>query len=567
LRPIGNLGLKAGTKADEDRRKAVMRVELICQFGAGDGGQVVRRGVTMGGIIRFLLGGAFGAALGFLISRRTAQKVRQGTLPAGPRMEPQAALRAAAPVAQPDVVAAEPPAVPPAVTAAAPSAAGVPEPPLAVAPSPPAEPVARPEYVTVTFSSKPPLEIAEPPVVAAPGPPVAPPAVVGAEPPTTAVPTPPLVAVPVVPAAPAEPVARPEYVTVTFPSRPPLEIVESPAAELPVAEAPPVVTEPPVALVPLIAPALSVAVAPEVVEEAPVDEVVDVVMTPGLLEEPLPGAGWEPSAIFAEEEQMFDEILPVVPEETRSYLPPELERREIVSEPAWSIVPLPAPFTETPAPSSEPEVPAAAETPVEAVAPLPVALADSLAEVPAEPVDRAAAVDDLKARIEETRRRIRRELEQPFLHADHAEVADSAEAPPILEPVVGDALTVEPDLTALTVEPDLASLTMESDLAALTGEPDLPAMTAPVELAAASTEVETTAEAAAQTAADYEAMRARIEMTRNRLKAKAFDAMMSGETALLGREPADASLKLPPSVDIDSEMDQSIELTLREEKD
>ena len=65
---------------------------------------------------------------------------------------------------------------------------------------------------------------------------------------------------------------------------------------------------------------------------------------------------------------------------------------------------------------------------------------------------------------------------------------------------------------------------------------------------------------------DYEAMRGRIEETRSRLKAKAFDAMMTGESALLGRDPEDAGAKLPAPTDVDSEIDETIESTLREEE-
>ena len=64
---------------------------------------------------------------------------------------------------------------------------------------------------------------------------------------------------------------------------------------------------------------------------------------------------------------------------------------------------------------------------------------------------------------------------------------------------------------------------------------------------------------------DYDAMKSRIEMTRSRLKAKAFDAMMSGESALLGRDPANFERKkVVPKVD--SEVNDTIETSLREEE-
>jgi hypothetical protein len=62
-------------------------------------------------------------------------------------------------------------------------------------------------------------------------------------------------------------------------------------------------------------------------------------------------------------------------------------------------------------------------------------------------------------------------------------------------------------------------------------------------------------------------MRLRIETTRNRLKAKAFDAMLSGESSLLGRSTAgasDGSARMS-DVPVDSEVDETIESTLTEE--
>ena len=67
---------------------------------------------------------------------------------------------------------------------------------------------------------------------------------------------------------------------------------------------------------------------------------------------------------------------------------------------------------------------------------------------------------------------------------------------------------------------------------------------------------------------DREAMRLRIETTRNRLKAKAFDAMLSGESSLLGRDTAgalDGSARIA-DVPVDSEVDETIESTLTEEE-
>jgi hypothetical protein len=67
---------------------------------------------------------------------------------------------------------------------------------------------------------------------------------------------------------------------------------------------------------------------------------------------------------------------------------------------------------------------------------------------------------------------------------------------------------------------------------------------------------------------DHDAMRRRIEETRNRLKAKAFDAMMKGESALLARDFDSPASTKPPRVDagaLDSEVAETIDTTLIEE--
>ena len=66
---------------------------------------------------------------------------------------------------------------------------------------------------------------------------------------------------------------------------------------------------------------------------------------------------------------------------------------------------------------------------------------------------------------------------------------------------------------------------------------------------------------------DYDSMRSRIEVTRSRLKAKAFDAMMTGEAALLGRDTEDAEHRRKVTPAVDSEVNETIESSLREELD
>ena len=70
--------------------------------------------------------------------------------------------------------------------------------------------------------------------------------------------------------------------------------------------------------------------------------------------------------------------------------------------------------------------------------------------------------------------------------------------------------------------------------------------------------------AESENGSDYDAMRSRIELTRSRLKAKAFDAMMAGETSLLGRDTEPSSGPVP-FAGFDSEIEQTVDNTLREE--
>jgi len=154
------------------------------------------------------------------------------------------------------------------------------------------------------------------------------------------------------------------------------------------------------------------------------------------------------------------------------------------------------------------------------------------------PEAEAAPVDDLKARIEETRRRIRQELEQPF-------VSTSQPGP------VDDDWTIAPAMPMVDQEATVAE----------------PALAEVAESLAPVAEGGIDVEMGSEEPVDYDSMKSRIEMTRSRLKAKAFDAMMTGESALLGRDTEDAGKrpKIVPAVD--SEVNESIESSLREQED
>lgn len=130
-----------------------------------------------------------------------------------------------------------------------------------------------------------------------------------------------------------------------------------------------------------------------------------------------------------------------------------------------------------------------------------------------------AAVGDLRARIEATRRRIREELEQPFV------------------PLVVERST--PERTASESTEGSLELTLDDVCESPRERVDV----------------------------DLEAVRRQIEEVRSRLKAKTFDAMMSGEAALLGRDPGGAAerKRLAAPV-VDAEIDKTIETALREEQ-
>jgi hypothetical protein len=236
----------------------------------------------------------------------------------------------------------------------------------------------------------------------------------------------------------------------------------------------------------------------------------------------------------------------------------------------------------------------------------------------------AAAPLDLKARIEETRRRIQQELERPFV----TEVAEDqgssqggspwagaplvAEDPAVLPEAPASPAVVAPDWVSappvgatppapVWVAPDWVSAppVEATPVAPAWVAPDWPAapsdethaaeppmeLIEPVassielfepvaEMPAVITEATGADEAAELDSVsdgasefDREAMRRRIEATRNRLKAKAFDAMLSGGSVLLGRDEAGAleGSARNAEVPVDSEVDETIESTLTEE--
>jgi len=405
-----------------------------------------------------------------------------------------------------------------------------------------------------------------------------------------------------------EPSSRVSSATLTAPAEvPPVPVSTSqapvaaaPAETLPVAtpavlEAP-LPAEPPVQIVPDVPAVVAVGTDREgdrLVASAPGLSTPDVVVVSDIFEEPLPGFGREPSGVVTVDEATIEEFLPVVPEEFERYEPPEIgiepvdlelappiaargeseaETAEFelevtgldtapaqveaeVAEVETGVAPHPGvPTAPMPAGVEADIIPASITadledmivfeplpevleppTPVEVVEPQPISAGPVAAEDTG-PIAVVAPVDDLRARIEETRRRIRRELEQPFVAP--GEVQGTG------------------DRTISTVVPEMSEAA--------------PPQPAPTESADALGDVvakDDGLQTAGDEGVDYDAMKSRIEMTRSRLKAKAFDAMMMGEAALLARDPDGAELKRAVAPALDSEIDQTIETGLREEED
>lgn len=261
-----------------------------------------------------------------------------------------------------------------------------------------------------------------------------------------------------------------------------------------------------------------------IAEPAPLLEAT-LVEAPGTMAEESPGvSGWETAA--------HDEA---------AALPPTYPSEEPVLEPEIEAVSQPMPWS-------------AADQAITAVSVESEALLEEEIEVgperavepevapPAEEVAPPAAEGtDLRARIEETRRRIQEEIDRPFHVAEL--VGEEPVPSPAAPPVVNEAPTA----------PSLS-------------EPAPMAAAAPMAPEQSVAPTPTPAPSAEQGEFDYEAMRRRIEETRSRLKAKAFDAMMNGETSLLAQaEGTNGGQTGPAPVSLDEDVDQTIESGLSAE--
>ena len=236
-----------------------------------------------------------------------------------------------------------------------------------------------------------------------------------------------------------------------------------------------------------------------------------------------------------------------------------------------------------------------------------------------------ATSEDLRVRIEETRAAVESDIAHPFAPVVVEEpvaeepvveepVAEAVEEAVVEEPVVEEAVVEEPvveePVVEVVEEPVAEEPAVEEPEAEVVEEPVIeepaaevaeepaveepeaevveepvaeePAVEEPVaevaeEPAVEEPEAEVVEEPVAEEPADESAaredgtidqaeMRRRIEETRARLKAKAFDAMMSGESALLSRDSGEKSVPQGDDVKLDGEVESTIDESLSQEE-
>jgi len=270
--------------------------------------------------------------------------------------------------------------------------------------------------------------------------------------------------------------------------------------------------------------------------------------------------------------------------------------KPLVEPPAAEEAPEEAPVLEEPAVEPEPDEVVAEEPAVEQPAvEQPAAEEAAVAEAPPRPFPvweqhpEEPAGEDLRARIEETRETLEAELAEPFAQeaaeqevvdevapaevvAEEVEVLDEAgaaasEAPAAAEsPVVEEPAVVEEPVADETVIEEQA---LEAPVPTGEALPEAPVAEAPgAETAVAEVAPEDSAAESPREGGviDQAEMRRRIEETRARLKAKAFDAMMSGEAALLARDSGDKPVPKGDDHGLDAETDSVIDESLSQEE-
>ena len=159
-------------------------------------------------------------------------------------------------------------------------------------------------------------------------------------------------------------------------------------------------------------------------------------------------------------------------------------------------------------------------------------------------------------------------VEVPAAQAPIAE-APLAEAPPAEAPPAEAPLAEAPPAEAPPAEAPLVEEAAEPVVevpaapAPIAEAPPAEAAAAP-EPAAAAPEAGPVAREGGSI--DQAEMRRRIEETRARLKAKAFDAMMSGESALLGRDSGASQVPKGDDIRLDGELESTIDESLSQEE-
>ena len=171
-------------------------------------------------------------------------------------------------------------------------------------------------------------------------------------------------------------------------------------------------------------------------------------------------------------------------------------------------------------------------------------------------------------------------VEEPIVEEPVVEAPFVAE-PVAEEPFAEPAPTLEADLDSHRGEVPIAVAETPAEIETVTEEPvpvpavaEEPAIEEPVAEIPVADEPPVAEPAAvvdqgeaprSEATIDQAEMRRRIEETRARLKAKAFDAMMSGEAALLSRDSGDKPVPEGSKVEVDGEVAETIDESLSQE--
>jgi hypothetical protein len=504
---------------------------------------------------RFLLGGALGAALGYLLSQKNLERAPQtgqisasAAVPAGPvaDMGLQGGAPTASAVATPAFFAASPVSAPEQRAVQVPSpATSVPE--WTIPPAPPAEWRPAPETPLALDTQA--SQVVTPAMV---------------EP------------------AEAEVIVTREFLEEPLPGSgwrshtPPAvedEAVQEWASELPVAED---VME---------APAVEEFVELPVVEEAFTDTMGPGTAGTEALVQAASVAGRLPQVDgpLVDDISRVDDLKSRI-EETRRRIRHELEQPFDISTPArplerdWTTAPA-VPMVARPAPTSplvmQPSVmePLAVEAlPLESFEVETLPIEPTIMEpVTVEPVVVEPAVAEPVA-VEPAMAEpmVAEPVATETLSTEPVEVELAVVESVEVELVTIEPVMAEPESPVLAAEPAATKPLAEEPVKAepVAAEREAPVVAGlPVDLEVETSVGEVDIESGLDEPVDYDSMKNRIESTRSRLKAKAFDAMMTGETALLGRDLDGVSHALGKVSGVDNDIDETIETSLREEEE